>query len=297
MTRSSTPVLAPRIARANGRVPRGELWLGADLFAKAGLENNLEGHFRMVDRLGQDLLALSISYDARLNRSTGYRYFTVSALKQAQTSARVLLVVIDGPFQTLISENGLVDTLTRWRREKQAFSQAYQKACTRVTDLVQQCLDHSIAAVVFAEDLASERSAIANPKEIESVFLPFYTQTVSRIHQANAKALFHSCGCVRSLIPMIESSGFDGLAAIQDRTNDLIAIQEQYPALGIAMAGIDADILEADAISASLRERFCKRIRALCVSDGFILGSCCGLYSGNFLKRIQELYRLAEPIG
>jgi hypothetical protein len=298
MTLSSTPVLRPFISRSNGRVPRGELWLGADLFAKAGLDNDLEGHFRMVDRLGQDLLSLSISNDKSFNRSTGYRYFNLAALKQAQTIGHAsLVVVIDGPFQTLISETGLVDALTRWHRDKKEFAEAYRKACARVDDLVKQCLDHSIAAIAIADDLAGERSAIVNPKDIQSFFLPFYTQTVSQIHQANATALFHSCGDIRALIPMIALSGFDGLAAIQDRINDLISITEQYRALSIVTAGIDADILEADAISTSARDRFLKRIRALCASDGFVLGSCCGLYSGDFLERIHDLYRLVEPIG
>lgn len=288
----------PLISRSKSRVPRGELWLGADLFARADLENDLEGHLRLLDRLGHDILSLSISNDTALNPSTDYRYFDIAALKQAQAIGRApLVVVIDGPFQRVISQKGLVEILTRWHRDKREFAEAYRKACVQATELVKRCLDHSVAAVVMADDLAGERSSIMNPKDIQGFFLPFYTQLISQIHKTDTKALFHSCGDIRALITMIASSGFDGLAAIQDRTNDLISVQKKYRPLAIVMGGIDADILQVDEITPLDRDRFLKRIRALSESDDFVLGSCCGLYSGDFLERIQQLYQLADTIG
>jgi uroporphyrinogen decarboxylase len=252
----------------------------------------------MLDRLGQDLLSLSISNSSALDESTGYRYFSIAQIKQARIADRVCLAaVIDGAFQRVFRETGLVNILARWHRGRSAFAQEYRKACVEVTDLLRRCLDLSVAAVVIADDLAGERSPIIRPEDISGFFLPFYTRVVSEIHEANATALFHSCGNIRALIPMTVLSGFDGLAAIQDRTNDLVSIKEEYRALSIAFSGIDGEILAAPKNTASELDAFGERIRALGASGRFVLGSSCGLYSGDFLERIQELYRLVDATG
>jgi hypothetical protein len=90
------------------------------------------------------------------------------------------------------------------------------------------------------------------------------------------------------------SYGFDGLAAIQHRSNDLISIKEKFGSSLTLMAGIDAEILEAREISVSGLEEYKRLIQSLSSGGGFIICSSSGLYSGDFLERIQELYRIAD---
>jgi hypothetical protein len=60
------------------------------------------------------------------------------------------------------------------------------------------------------------------------------------------------------------------------------------------MAGIDAEILEASEIPLSSLKEYERLIQFLSSGGGFILCSSSGLYSGDFLERIQELYRIAD---
>jgi hypothetical protein len=278
-----------------GCVPRGELWLGKDLLKMANLEDNLRGHVELIKRLGQDILCLPLSNDLSMTNASGYRYFSLKELEEAsRTRDLFLIALIDGPFQTLAGKKGLMKILTTWKRERKEVSSEYERERVEVDILIKRCLELSVDAIVIADDLAGERSLFVDPNDIQDLFSPFYIQTISEIHSKNSYALFHSCGNIMILIPQLVSYGFDGLAAIQHRANDLISIKEKYGSSLTLMAGIDAEILEGGEISLSGLKEYERIIRFLAQGGGFIICSSSGLYSGDFLERIQELYRIAD---
>jgi hypothetical protein len=283
--------------RSVGRLPRGELWLGTDLLRMANLEDNLKGHLVLIKHLGQDILCLPISNEISMNKTFGYRYFSLKDLQEAsRMSALFLTALIDGPFQRLAGKKGLMKILTEWKREKHEFAKEYETEQAEVDMLINRCLELSVDAVIIADDLAGERSPFVDPDDIQDLFSPFYTQVVSEIHSGHSYALFHSCGNITMLIPQLVSYEFDGLAAIQHRTNDLISIKEKYGSSLTLMAGIDAQILEGPEISLSGLKEYERLVRSLIPGGGFIICSSSGLYSGDFLERIQELYRIADEL-
>lgn len=283
--------------RFTGRPPRGELWLGTDLFKNANLEDNLEGHLKLIKRLGQDLLCLPISHDISMNKSLGYRYFSLKELEEAsKISDLFIIAVIDGPFQRLAEKKGLVKILISWKRERHAVLKEYEKERAEVDILIKRCLELSVDAVIIADDVAGERSPFVDPDDIQDLFSPFYTQAVSEIHRGHSYALFHSCGNITMVIPQLIAYGFDGLAAVQHRTNDLISLKKQYGSRLTLMAGIDAEILEAGEMSISGLKAYERLILSLTPGGGFIICSCSGLYSGDFLERIQKLYRITDEL-
>jgi hypothetical protein len=283
--------------RSIGRLPKGEVWLGTDLLRMANLEDNLKGHLSLIKHLGQDILCLPISNEISINKAFGYRYFSLKDLEEASRMRDLFLAaLIDGPFQRLAEKKGLMKILTEWKRERHEVAMEYEKERAEVDILIKRCLELSVDAVIIADDLAGERSTFVDPHDIQDLFSPFYTQVVSEIHTSHSYALFHSCGNITMLIPQLVSYGFDGLAAIQHRTNDLISIKEKYGSSLTLMAGIDAEILEGPEISLSGLKEYERLVHSLAPGGGFIICSCSGLYSGDFLERIQELYRIADEL-
>ena len=275
--------------------PRGELWLGTELLKKANLEDTLEGHRALIKLLGQDILCLPISTERKMNEALGYRYFDVQALAEASgIDDLFVMALIDGPFQRLAEKRGLMNVLTGWRRERHGFKKTYEQERTSVDLLIRESLELPIGAVVVADDVAGERAPFMGPDDLQELCSSFYNQAVSEIHSGHAYALLHSCGNITRLIPHLVSYGFDGLAAIQHRTNDLIALKKLYGSSLTFMAGIEAEVLEAEELSSPDREEYEKIIRTLAPEGGFIICSCSGLYSGAFLERVRELYRIAD---
>jgi hypothetical protein len=215
--------------RPAGRIPRGELWLGTDLLNKAGLEDSVEGHRSLIRRLGHDTLCLPLAAAGAVNKTLGYRYFSLKELEQAaRMNDLFVMAIIDGPFQRLVEKTGLMSVLAGWRRECDEVAAAYERERAGVDMLIKQCLEQSVDAIVIADDVAGERSLFVAPEEMHGLFSPFYAEAVSEIHSAHAYALLHSCGNITMFISYLVSYGFDGLAAIQHRANDLFSLKEQY---------------------------------------------------------------------
>lgn len=284
--------------RSPDRPPRGELWLGTELLKKANLKDTLEGHLALIRRLGQDILCLPISNDRGMNKDLGYRYFDLQGLAEAsRIDDLFVMALIDGPFQRLAEKRGLMNVLTGWRRERHGFKKAYEQERAAVDVLIRGSLELPIGAAVIADDVAGERAPFMGPDDLKELCSSFYSQAVSEIHSGHAYALLHSCGNITRLIPHLVSYGFDGLAAIQHRTNDLIALKKRYGSTLTFMAGIEAEVLETEKLSSSDRKEYEGIVRALAPGGGFIICSCSGLYTGGFLERVQELYGIADELS
>ena len=151
---------------------------------------------------------------------------------------------------------------------------------------------HNLSLFVIADDLAGDQSTFIHPLEIKRFSSPFYDRAVSKIHEAHAFALFHSCGNISKIMPQLLSNGFDGLAGVQDRTNDLVSLKVQYGSQLVLMAGIEGETLDKEELSPSDLETLGERLHSLSQGGGFILSSSSGLYSGRFLQRIEAIYCL-----
>ena len=141
---------------------------------------------------------------------------------------------------------------------------ADETAQVKVLDLISRCLDQRSYAVVIADDLAADQETLLSPKDIELLCAPFYTRAVPAIHRANALAFLHSCGKITQLIPLIKAWQLDGLASVQHRTNDLIALHKELGSQHVIMAGIDAELLESGTSFAGCTQR----IRTYCDFPG-----------------------------
>ena len=277
-------------------LPKGELWIGADILKRAGFEDNLDGRLNLINQLKQDMICLSTAQVPYMNKALGYRYFPVSAIQEVLDTTDLFVVsVIDGPFQRIVEKEGLMTVLTGWVRERENILKAYDDERANVENLLDRCLERGVHGIVIADDLAGDQATFLDPLDIKRFFSPFYDGAVSKIHEAHAFALFHSCGNIDRIIPQLLSHGFDGLAAIQDRTNDLMSLKARYGSQLVLMTGIEGEILEKEELSPSEIENLGGLLHSLAQNGGFILSSSCGLYSGRFLKSIETIYRSIEP--
>jgi hypothetical protein len=278
-------------------LPRGELWLGTGLFKRAGVTDTLENHFRLVTQLGQDMICLPIADNTSDKPALGYRYFKYTELKDAtRHSDRFVTAVLDGPFQELVNRMGLMAGLTAWVRKRQEFISAYEMEQAKVLELTRKCLDQGVDALVIADDFAADQAPFISPTDIQTLCTPFYTQAVMAIHEASAAAFLHSCGNLTLLIPLIKAWRLDGLAAVQHRAIDLITLHQAFDFQLTIMAGIEAELLVSDVPSPGALNEFERIVGNLAPLGGLILSSCCGLYSGDFLGRIENIYAFADYI-
>lgn len=275
-------------------VPKGEVWLGTDLLKQAGYADTLENHLLLAKELGQDMVCLPVTDDRGKPPTMGYRYFHCTELEQAvQAGNLFVMAVIDGPFQELVTQRGLMELLTGWFRNQEEIMTAYGREKEKILELITCSMAQGIHGVVITDDWAGDQGPLISPADIGRLCSPFYSQAVKEIHQAKGYAFLHACGKIAPMINLIKAWDFDGLAAVQHRANNLVALGRALGPGRVIMAGIDAHLLGSDSSQAALIEFQCL-FKDLASKGGFILSSSCGLYEGEFLGRIKKIYALAD---
>jgi len=282
--------------RPSARVPRGEVWVGTTVLRQAELEDNVAGHAAFCRQMGMDLVVLPLAEEARRDEIQGYRYFTLEEIRTlSEIKDLFTAVIVDGPFQRLTQDKGLMEIFTLWARDRAQFLSGYTRETIGVENLIRNACEFGLDAVIIADDIASEKNTYFSPKEIRKTFIPFYLKISTLVHhQGKARALFHSCGNFGALIPDLLDCGFDGLAACQDSALDLASLKQREGPRLTLIAGIDAELLQAPLLDASRKDAFSKLVGTISRKGGFILSSSCGLYSPDFLERLRELYILAD---
>ncbi len=275
-------------------IPKGEIWLGTDFLKQAGYDDTIENHFRIADRLGQEMICLPVAEDLTSLPALGYRYFQSSELSQAvKIGHQVVAAVVDGPFQSLVNRIGLMELLMGWARNRQDMITAYETEKEKSLVLISRCLSEGAQAIVITDDFAADQGPLINPRDIDKLCTPFYRQAVDDIHKADRFTLLHSCGKITRLTELFKTWDIDGLAAVQHGANNLVDLHKLMGPNRIIMAGIDADLLENDPHPARGSE-FKNMIASFKSTGGLILSSACGLYNGRFLERIKKWYHMAD---
>ena len=276
-------------------IPRGELWLGTELLVQAGGKDSLEDHIRMADRLGHAMVCLPISHDPSGNPAMGYRYFP---FRDIRTAADLydgpVLAVVDGPFQELVNKIGLLKLMTDWISKEEEIRDAYQAESQKALALISQALDGRASAIVIADDFASDKGPFVSPRDIETLCTPFYIRAVEASKRNETPVFLHSCGNLASLIPAIRSWHIHGFASVQSRINDLPSLYREFDSRILIMAGIETEMLEADSLPSKDKERLEQLLTGLGQTGDLILGSSCGLYSGEYLNRMEKIYDFAD---
>ncbi len=277
------------------RIPKGELWLGTALLEQSGLKDDLEGHIAFRKNMHMDTLFLPISLDLDDNEIQGYRYFKPDQIQPAcDTTDFFTGVVVDGPFQRMVDQLGLMTVLMDWRRNKKKLEQVYDAEKAKVIELIGTCLKSDMSAVVIADDIAAEQGPYLNPLEANELFLPFYQETAQRLRKAGKYPLLHSCGNFSAFIPELVSCGFSGFAACQCESLDLKHLKQRFGSEITFMTGIRGDLLLAKTITDDMKKSFEAQVKTLAKNGGFILSTSTGVYHRAHIKQLQEIYLTAD---
>ena len=277
-------------------LPRGEVWLGTKLVMAAGYDDTADNHFRAAEDLNHDFVSFPVKGQNDKTPDLGYRYFTAADLAHGfPERGFFLFAVIDGPFQRLVNHMGLVEALMGLIRDREAALKAYAEESDNAFSLIRQCLDRGVNGIIIADDFAGENGPLVSPRDIGELSGPFYTKAVTEIHKAGAKSVLHSCGNLTRLFDIFEPWRLDGLAAVQNRCNDLAGHAKKTGR--VVIAGIDSPLLESDAPPDSELDAFKHLISAMAPTGGLVLCSGSGLYKGEFLGRIKALYAMADELS
>ena len=277
--------------RSTGRVPRGELWLGAELFVERQAEDCVASHIDLCSESGMDLVSIPVGEPGQY--TPGYRLFEPSDIRAAAGSGLFVLAVLSGPFQRLTEARGLREALAYVARDPEGFAGGVHRDAAEIHRLVERCVHHGADAVAIADDMAYDSGLFVPRQVFEDVLRPSYGSLVEAIHRKGIRALFHSCGNISALVPDIVGAGFDGLSC-QIECVDLMDIKQRYGDRIALLAGPPGDMLRGESMSGERMNEFASLVRELALDGGFVLASSSGIYTSSELLSIQRLYSLVD---
>ncbi|MCL2461435.1 MAG: methyltransferase [Defluviitaleaceae bacterium] len=113
-------------------------------------------------------------------------------------------------------EEWYVSTLTRQDFIHEVFQRQTDLAIENLGKIYDAVGDQIDVVYVCGADFGSQLSTLCSPETFIDLYMPYYQKVNNWIHgHTGWKTLKHSCGAVRSFIPLLIESGFDCLNPVQ----------------------------------------------------------------------------------
>ncbi len=122
--------------------------------------------------------------------------------------------LINGTARTRGVEQVLMDIAT----EDPVYLKLIEKRFTffyGVFENVLKAAEGMIDIIYFGDDYGTQNGLLISPSMFKKIFRPYVKEFIALGHKYGAKAMMHSCGSVRELIPEFIDAGLDILDAVQ----------------------------------------------------------------------------------
>jgi uroporphyrinogen decarboxylase len=150
-----------------------------------------------------------------------------------------------------------------------------------------------------AEDLGSQEGLLYSPEHIREFLLPRMKRMADLVHEAGARAFTHSDGAIRSILPDLIATGFDGLDPIQWRCKGMEreALKRDFGDKLIFHGGMDNQYTLAFGSVEEVRQEVIENLRILGADGGYIIGPCHNIQPVSPPENIVAMYDTGYECG
>ena len=105
------------------------------------------------------------------------------------------------------------------------------------------------------DDLAYKNGPFCSPKVLEELFAPFYKEIADFIHSKGLPIVFHCCGQMETVLPIIVQCGYDALNPMERKAGcDPLKFAKKYGDRMAFIGGLNARTLESGDVDRIIRE-------------------------------------------
>lgn len=135
------------------------------------------------------------------------------------------------------------------------------------SDLTVECLDHFVSNGLdfdgcwFYGDMGYRNGTLFGPDVYRDLVMPAHAKIVDYLHGQGKKVILHSCGQIKSFIPMLIEVGFDALQPLEAKCDqDVRELAAEYGRQLVFIGNIDVRALSED--KAAIREEMEPKLKA-----------------------------------
>lgn len=116
----------------------------------------------------------------------------------------------------------------------------------------------------FGNDFGTQMDLLITPEQFEEYLLPWIIRFAEQAHRHGYQVLFHSCGSVARIIPLLIGAGIDCLHPLQSKASrmDAGALAKEFGGRLAFMGGIDTQDVLVNASPEEVREEV-RRVKRL----------------------------------
>lgn len=141
---------------------------------------------------------------------------------------------------------------------KELHEEAKQKRDASI-ELAKVQVDQGVDFICINSDYGYNLGPFVSPKKFAEFVTPYLTEIVAAIHKLGVKAILHSDGDLRQILPQLVSTGLDGYQSVDPQGHmDIAEVKSVYGKQLILMGNVQASLLqEVDDLKIRESVRYC----------------------------------------
>lgn len=137
-------------------------------------------------------------------------------------------IIVNGLFERTADLMSFEDAFCYLLEEPEELTAFYDKLVDWHIELIKIAKEvYNVDMILFHDDMGTQRSTFFSPDLYKELFVPQYQKITKAAHDLGMYITLHSCGCIKTLMPLIIEAGFDAWEG-QDTANDKKAIIDEY---------------------------------------------------------------------
>ena len=199
-------------------------------------------------------------------------------------------MTIDGPFQRLSQEKGLLPIL----QELGKTSRTLQSQLATETGIIAESLrltgGTGFDLIVIGDDIAYTAGLYFSPLLFRELLIPFYRILTSQLSKTTSVLGWHSDGNVSMILPDLVDCGFR-FFSLESECVDLLNFKRTYGKQITLIGGIRTAWFTQEGSDPTKQKEYLEEIKASLREGGLILSSSCGLFNSKSLPILREIYQ------
>ncbi len=164
----------------------------------------------------------------------------------------------EGTFWLLPGDKMMDFAISLFEHPKELHEEARRK-CDESIALAKRQVDQGVDFICINSDYGYNLGPFISPKKFSEFVTPYLTEIVESIHSLGVKAILHSDGDLRLILPQLAGAGLDGYQSIDPQGHmDIAEVKREYGDRLILMGNVQASFLQ-DEDDQRIREsvRYC----------------------------------------
>jgi uroporphyrinogen decarboxylase len=155
-----------------------------------------------------------------------------------------------------------------------------------------------IDILLIGDDIGAQNGLLLSPLQIKEFILPYFKKYIELCKDYNVKAMYHSCGSIREIIPELIDIGFDILNPLQVRAAGMVPAQlkKEFGEKICFHGGVDVQQTMPYGTTEDVKKEVSERIEVMGKNGGYILAPTHNFQADVPVENIIAFYQQAGSL-